>query len=141
QISNSDLPMAEFGVILPAAGTSSRFGGPKSKLMELLEGKAVLARSVRAFLARTDVKSVVIPTHGATDLLAEPALREELSDPRVHVCLGGESRAHSVRNALLLIPAVLEWVAVHDAARPLISQSLIDSTLAAAERYGAAAPG
>src|SRR5439155_17710625 len=64
----------------------------------------------------------------------------ELSDPRVRVCLGGESRAHSVRNALLLIPTGLEWVAVHDAARPLISQSLINSTLAAAQKYGAAAP-
>jgi 2-C-methyl-D-erythritol 4-phosphate cytidylyltransferase len=43
-----------------------------------------------------------------------------------------------VRNALDRIPAEIEWVAVHDAARPLISQGLIDRTLAAAVAHGGA---
>ncbi len=66
--------MAEFGVILPAAGTSTRFGGTRSKLMEMLGDAVVLAHSLRAFLARKDVACIVIPTRGTSDLLAEPAL-------------------------------------------------------------------
>src|SRR5437867_1349872 len=107
--------MSELGVILPAAGTSSRFGGPKSKLMETLGDAIVLAHSVRAFLARNDVKCVALAASTTAELLSEPALKRELSDARVRVCAGGSSRAQSVRNALMVMAAELEWVAVHDA--------------------------
>ena len=53
---------------------------------------------------------------------------------------GGPTRAESVRAALKRVPADVEWVAIHDAARPLVSQELIDRTLAAAVEHGAAAP-
>jgi len=132
--------MAQFGVILPAAGASSRYGGSKSKLIERLGDAVVLAHSLRAFLVRSDVACIVIPTRATTDLLGEEALKAELSDPRVRVCVGGNSRAGSVKNALLLVPPSVEWAAVHDAARPLVSQELIDRTFAAAQKHGAAAP-
>src|SRR4029079_17753551 len=48
--------------------------------------------------------------------------------------------AESVWAALRRVPADVEWVAIHDAARPLVSQELIDRTLAAAVEHGAAAP-
>jgi 2-C-methyl-D-erythritol 4-phosphate cytidylyltransferase len=53
---------------------------------------------------------------------------------------GGANRAESVRNAVAATPADVEWVAVHDAARPLVSRGLIDAVLAAAGEHGAAAP-
>jgi 2-C-methyl-D-erythritol 4-phosphate cytidylyltransferase len=53
---------------------------------------------------------------------------------------GGATRAHSVLAALKRVPAETEWVAVHDAARPLASQDLIDRTLDAALAHDAAAP-
>ena len=43
-------------------------------------------------------------------------------------------------SGLKMIPDALEWVAVHDAARPLVSQELINRTLAAAIEHGAAVP-
>ena len=49
-------------------------------------------------------------------------------------------RSTFIRAALRCIPDEIEWVAIHDAARPLLSQDLIDRTLAAAVEYGAAAP-
>jgi 2-C-methyl-D-erythritol 4-phosphate cytidylyltransferase len=45
-----------------------------------------------------------------------------------------------VRAALEQVRPDIEWVAVHDAARPLVSAAMIDRVLAAAERYGAAVP-
>ena len=69
----------------------------------------------------------------------EPAIRNRLGG-QVALVPGGSNRAASVRAALRCIPAEIEWVAIHDAARPLLSQDLIDRTLAAAVEYGAAAP-
>jgi 2-C-methyl-D-erythritol 4-phosphate cytidylyltransferase len=121
-------------VIIPAAGSSSRFGGPRNKLLETLDGQAVIARTVATFLARPDVARVILPT-------ALPELATLLPrDPRVITCPGGQTRAHSVWEGLKHVPDSIEWVAVHDGARPLVSHELIDRTLEAARTYGAAVP-
>jgi 2-C-methyl-D-erythritol 4-phosphate cytidylyltransferase len=134
--------MPRFAVILPAAGGSTRFGGPTNKLLADLGGEPVLARTLRAFLDRADVEQVVIPTGFTPDSLraAAPSLEKCLSDARVQLCPGGPSRAESVRAALARVAVHIEWVAVHDAARPLVSATLIDRVLAAAEHHGAAVP-
>lgn len=119
-----------FAVILPAAGSSTRFGGNRNKLFEVLEGRTVLQRSVDAFLTRPDVAAVVIPTRGEIEVTGDRILR----------CAGGSNRAESVLAGVKAVPADVEWVAVHDAARPLVSQELIDRTFAAAVAHGAAVP-
>ena len=127
--------MPSIAVIIPAAGSSSRFGGGRNKLLEPLVGRAVIARTVGTFLARTDVVRIVIPTG------MEGELRGILpGDSRIRYCAGGATRAHSVFNALRQLGAEAEWVAVHDGARPLVSQALIDRTLATAVKHGAAVP-
>ena len=135
--------MPSFSVILPAAGRASRFGGG-DKLLAPLAGKPVLAHTLGAFLGRGDVAAVVMPARAAHAAAAFPgapaALRELLADPRVHLCAGGATRAESVRAGLRHVSPEVEWVAVHDAARPLVPGGLIDRTLAAAVRYGAAVP-
>ncbi len=116
-------------MIIPAAGSSTRFGAGRNKLLEPLAGEPVLRRTIRAF-GRPDVAGIFVAT-GISDF----AFGEN-----VVLCSGGACRAESVRNALLSVPEDIEWVAVHDAARPLVSSELIDSTFAAAINYGAAVP-
>lgn len=135
-------PMTDqFAVILPAAGRSLRFGGGRDKLLEPLGGRAVIARAVGAFLCRADVGCVILSTDQRErfELVLREAGRDAV-DPRVMFCPGGGSRAQSVLAALRAVPARYDWVAVHDAARPLVSQALIDRTVAAAREHGAAAP-
>jgi CTP:molybdopterin cytidylyltransferase MocA len=60
--------MPDLAVILPAAGRSVRFGGGRDKLLELVGGVPVIARSVGAFLARRDVGLVVLPTNRVNGL-------------------------------------------------------------------------
>src|SRR6185369_9353625 len=72
-------------------------------------------------------------------LSREPSVKNRLGG-QIALVPGGPNRALSVKAALRLVPAEVEWVAIHDAARPLLSQELIDRTLAAAIEYGAAAP-
>src|SRR5262245_49535428 len=127
--------MLQLAVILPAAGTSARFGADRDKLLEPLAGVSVIARSVKAFLDRRDVAQVILPTR-RPELLAPELPR----DQRLSFCLGGSCRAESVRSGLGRVHDGLEWIAVHDAARPLISQPLIDQTMAAALEHGAAVP-
>lgn len=122
------MPTPDFAVILPAGGSASRFG--RDKLAEKLADQSVLARTLRAFTARRDVAWIAVG--------GRPAL--PIDDQRIIHAPGGSSRAHTVLNALRAVPESIEWVAVHDAARPLVSQNLIDRTLAAALEYGAAVP-
>jgi 2-C-methyl-D-erythritol 4-phosphate cytidylyltransferase len=127
--------MPTFALILPAAGKSTRFGGARSKLLEDLGGQSVISRAIQPFLDRADLAQVVIPTADPEGLsTAVP------KDSRISFCQGGATRAHSVLAALRQVSADVEWVAVHDAARPLISPELIEQTLAAAAQHGAAVP-
>jgi 2-C-methyl-D-erythritol 4-phosphate cytidylyltransferase len=129
--------VSKLAIILPAAGRSLRFGGGgRGKLLENLCGQAVISRSVRAFLDRSDVGLIVLPTNQRERI--EPALG--ISDARVRFCDGGASRAESVLSGLRRVPESFEWVAIHDAARPLVSQALIDRTFEAAQKHGAAVP-
>lgn len=131
---------AQFAIILPAAGRSVRFGSVRGKLLEPLAGQTVLSRSVQAFLVRDDVAAVIIAAPSGDFSTIREALGPQASDSRIHFCRGGESRAHSVKNALRHVPKDLDWVAVHDAARPLVSQALIDRAFAAALEHGSAVP-
>jgi 2-C-methyl-D-erythritol 4-phosphate cytidylyltransferase len=121
--------MKQFAVIIAAAGSSTRFGAGRNKLLELLAGETVLRRSIQAFV-RPDVAGIFIASE----------IREFDFGDNVTVCRGGACRAESVRNALAAVPEEIEWVAVHDAARPLVSQELIDRTFALALERGAAVP-
>lgn len=123
-----------FAVILPAAGQSTRFG--RDKLQETLNGRTVLERSIDAFTQRTDVAQIVLATSTAAQ---SPAPGGGI-DPRITHAVGGNCRAQTVLNALRAVDASIDWVAVHDAARPLVSQQLIDRTLQAAIEHGAAVP-
>ena len=132
--------MSSLAVILPAAGRSARFGGGRDKLLEPLEGRAVVSHAVGAFLARQDVALIVLPTNQRDAIEAALAGQRGPLDSRVRFCDGGASRAESVLSALRIVPEGIEWVAVHDAARPLVSQALIDRTFEAARKHGAAVP-
>jgi 2-C-methyl-D-erythritol 4-phosphate cytidylyltransferase len=126
-----------FAVILPAAGQSTRFG--RDKLQEALNGRTVLERSIEAFTQRKDVAQIVIATSALKAAQSE-APGGISSDERIKYCPGGPSRADTVRNALRAIDKTIEWVAVHDAARPLVSQDLISRTFEGAQQHGAAVP-
>jgi 2-C-methyl-D-erythritol 4-phosphate cytidylyltransferase len=131
--------MPKFAVILPAAGRSVRYGGATSKLLQDLAGRPVLAWTLAAFAQREDVAQIVVAT-------SDPAVAEACGKSldgaalkKLLVVAGGSCRADSVRLAALASSESIEWVAVHDAARPLVSQGLIDRVFRAALEYGAAA--
>jgi len=120
-----------FSVIIVAAGTSQRMGF--DKLMAPLQGKPVLAHSVNAFLQSPDVAEVIlVSTQERYDELA-------ISDCKLKLTSGGENRHDSVSRGIAAVSDDAKFIAVHDGARPFISQNQIHRTLEAAEKHGAAA--
>ena len=128
--------MAKFSVIIPAAGRSTRYGGARNKLLEVLDGRPVIHWAVAAFLRRRDVATVMVPTQEQRTIAKAIGIEDE----RLQYCHGGDCRAASVRQGLLHLDEDTEWVAVHDGARPMVSQALIDRTFRAAREHGAAVP-
>lgn len=137
------MTLPRFTLILPAAGTSSRFGS--NKLLASLAGETVFARTLMAFADHPALAGVVVASQHP-NVLQQAAIRslEQYAARNVPVSFvpGGDCRAQSVANAAAAAAAAadVEWLAVHDAARPLVSRALIDSTLEAAASHGAVAP-
>jgi 2-C-methyl-D-erythritol 4-phosphate cytidylyltransferase len=101
---------------------------PKQYLQ--LGGQTILEHSLDCFLDHPGVKGVVVSV--ADDDPYWPGLRCA-SDPRIQRATGGQERADSVLNALLLLHAQgaadSDWVLVHDAARPNLARSDLDKLL------------
>src|SRR5579862_5644727 len=130
--------MPDFSLILPAAGSSTRFGSPVNKLFQFLAGQPVLLRTLRAFANRPDVSQIVIPCHDRSKIENCVAMLDENSREKVILCKGGDCRAGSVKAGIETSSPKIEWMAVHDAARPLISDEVINRTFQAAQKFGAA---
>ena len=131
------LPLKCCGAVIVAAGTASRMGGI-DKVMAPLDGEPMIIRTVRAFQQAIAIKEIVIVTR--EDLIPKISALCSGYDKVRAVVLGGKDRAESVHNGLNALSAKVKLAAVHDGARPLISQAVIDRTVRAAHTYGAAAP-
>lgn len=133
--------MASFAVIIPAAGNGSRFDSGRTRKQFLsLSGRPVWLRSVEHFAHRDDVSEVmlVLPPDELDDFRARNAAHLALMNLRLTA--GGATRADSVRNGLSSLTADCDFVAVHDAARPLLTSTLIDEIFRAAVSADAVIP-
>ena len=119
--------------MLVAAGSSTRMGF--DKLSFDLGGETVLHRSIRAF-ERCPLVTEIVLVAGKNHAFVEQQAAD-CTKP-VQIVAGGATRAESAKNGVLA--ATGDIVAVHDAARPFISQAVITAALEAAARCGAAAP-
>ncbi|HEY2251123.1 MAG TPA: 2-C-methyl-D-erythritol 4-phosphate cytidylyltransferase [Planctomycetaceae bacterium] len=131
--------MAKFAVILPAAGKSSRFSLQKRKKTFVdLKGRAVWLRAAEHFANRDDViQTIVVLSPDDVEFFKEK-FAPNLAFMNVELATGGAERADSVRNALARVRPEADFVAVHDAARPLLVQEWIDRVFRAAQQSGAA---
>jgi 2-C-methyl-D-erythritol 4-phosphate cytidylyltransferase len=122
--------------IIVAGGSSRRMGFDKT--FALLGGQPVLARSIAAFEAADCVGDIIVV--GREERLDE--FRDTVAAGRFskvrQIIAGGEQRQHSVAAGLRQLSSRTDFVAVHDAARPLIRPVQIERVLHAAEENGAA---
>lgn len=131
-------PALRVGVAVPGAGSGLRMGGARKPFLELA-GKPVLAHALAPFLA--DERVVAVAVALAPEEAAEPPAWLRGLDPRVAVVAGGDTRSESVRRAIAALPEDLDVIAVHDAARPLVSPRVVSECIALAARGTGAVAG
>jgi 2-C-methyl-D-erythritol 4-phosphate cytidylyltransferase len=128
--------------ILVAAGRGERLGLDRPKAFAKLGDEPLIAESLRRLEASPWVDRIVLVAPPGWE---EPAIlvAEEEGCGKVHACVtGGETRSDSVRAGLAEIPADALVVLVHDAARPLVSNEVIERVLAPlSEGWDGAVPG
>jgi 2-C-methyl-D-erythritol 4-phosphate cytidylyltransferase len=128
--------------VLAAAGRGERLGLDRPKAFARLRGRPLLAESLERLESSGWVDAVVVV---APPDWEEPVilLAEELGCGKVAACVaGGETRAESVRAGLAEVPADAAVILVHDAARPLVSEEVIERVLAPlSEGWDGAVPG
>lgn len=110
---------------------------PKQFLM--LCGQPVMAHSIHMFRKISKGADIVVALHPA-HFETWTRLCREYKIPPHKVCEGGETRFDSVRKAITELDPDCDYIAVHDAARPLVSEKLISNALSAAKKHGSAIP-
>jgi len=130
--------MAKFAVILPAAGQSSRFKDKEKKPFAQLDGRAVWLRCAELFITRDDVCQCLIVVAKADQETFRRRYAPNLAFMNVQIVDGGAERFESVANALALVKPEADFVAIHDAVRPCLSEEMINAVFAKAEKTGAA---
>lgn len=131
------LPLKRCGAVIVAAGSASRMGGI-DKVMASLGGTPMVARTAAAFQNCDAIAEIVIVTR--PDLIRPISALCAGMDKVRAVVAGGSSRQESVWLGLNALSEDIQLAAIHDGARPLVSNLVIDRTVRAANSYGAAAP-
>lgn len=127
----------QVSVILLAAGLGQRMGAGKNKIWLPLGGKPLLQHSLEFFAASPQVSQIILVAHAGEEGQIEQLIAQCGPPARGKAGLvveGGSTRLRSVAAALPYISCTADLVAVHDAARPLLTQADWQAVLQAAAR-------
>ena len=125
--------------ILVAAGSSERMGG-QDKILARLGGMTVLERSALALEQSDRIHEIVVVTRAECMEEVSRLLHDRGLNKVTMVVPGGKTRTESVQAGLENVSKKTVLVAIHDAARPLVSQRIINETVAMAIKTRASAP-
>lgn len=124
--------------VIAAAGSSTRMGA--DKLMMVLDGLPVIAHTLLAFEQCQYVDRIILVTKSEKVVLMQDVCRDYGIGKVTDIISGGAERTASVLNGVMAAGKA-DYVMIHDGARPLVSQEVIEAAYLAAVEYGAAAPG
>ncbi len=121
----------DVGVVVVAAGRSTRIGGVTPKQYCPIAGVPMVLRALRPFVGHPEVARValVLP---AEDAAEPPEFLRGLAGQRLVLVAGGHERTDSVAAGLAALGAECTTVLVHDAARPFVERAVIDAVIARA---------
>jgi 2-C-methyl-D-erythritol 4-phosphate cytidylyltransferase len=131
--------MARFGVILVAAGRSSRFSDAfYKKPFAPLAGRPVWQHSAERFCDREDVSRVVLVVAAEDREIFLEKFSATMAFMGMGWTVGGEERSDSVERGFNALDQDVDFVAIHDAARPCVATEWIDRVFQSAREHGAA---
>lgn len=118
-------PRARLWAVLAAAGSGVRFGAGEPKQYQLIQDRPIIRWSLAPFLARPDLAGILVVVAAGDEHWSK--CRPD--DARVETVTGGATRSASVANALAGLAGradELDWIIVHDAARPCLTAADLD---------------
>lgn len=132
-------PRPYTGAVIVAAGSSRRMEGT-DKLLVTLAGIPALLHSIRAFETNPFIDEIVVVTR--PELIAEIGglCKSHCIEKVKSVIRGGSIRSRSVLLGIMELSENAEYIAIHDGARPLVTEKIISDTVKAAFAYGCAIP-
>lgn len=127
-------------VIILAGGKGKRMGSKVSKQFIEIKGKPILYYTLKRFIDNKNIDEIVLVLPKDEIQYCKDEVLDKFSLKVDKIVEGGAERQDSVYNALKSID-VSDIVLIHDGARPIISDKLINEGIEYAKIYGAAAPG
>ncbi|AMR32118.1 2-C-methyl-D-erythritol 4-phosphate cytidylyltransferase [Mucilaginibacter sp. PAMC 26640] len=124
--------------VIVAGGSGTRMQSVMPKQFILLNGRPVLMHTMEAFRACTAQPELVLVLHTDYHSFWKQLCEEHNFVIKHKLIAGGQTRFHSVKNAIDYITEKNVLIAVHDAVRPLISPTIIDEAFRCAETQGSA---
>lgn len=125
--------------VVPAAGSSSRMKGQDKILLPLAE-QPVLVHTLRALDQCTYITQIIVVTREDLIVPVGQLCRDCGLSKVSRVITGGATRTHSVLAGVREVDENIPLVAIHDGARPLVSQAVLAAAILRASECGAAAP-
>lgn len=122
---------SKVSVIIPAAGSGQRMKADRPKQFIEINGKTILSYTISVFEKHPDIDEIIIV--GPKEHLAKIKDISKIFSKVVHVVEGGKERQDSVKNGFKHLSKNCDYVLVHDAVRPFVSNDIIDRVLNALE--------
>lgn len=126
-------------VVVVAAGSSARMEGI-DKIMTPLGGEALILHTLAPFQASELVSEIVIVTREERMAEIGTLCSRKGLDKVKRIVRGGETRTESVRAGIDAVSSEADFIAIHDGARPFVTQEIIEETIRTAMARSAAAP-
>ncbi len=126
--------------VIVSAGNSTRMGGINKQFLEL-DGVPVIVNTITMFQRCDMIDEIIIVTR-ESEIDAVAKLVEKYDFYKVNnIVAGGETRQLSVYEGVTSTSNITDLVVIHDGARPLVSNEVIEETIKTAAKFGAAATG
>ena len=126
-------------IIIVAGGSGSRMGLATPKQFLELLGLPILMYTLKQFQQSITDEEIILALPEKEQSTWKSLCEKHNFDVPHQIVNGGESRFHSVQNALQKVKEK-SIVAIHDGVRPLVSQTVIKNCIQSAEKFGAAIP-
>lgn len=132
------MPLVKLGVVIPAAGQGKRMGTSINKQLLPLRGRPILAHTISLFEQSEEVAEIVIVCSKMDRERIAELVRGEGYRKVSSIVLGGAERQESVYAGVKALSPLIQRVAVHDGARPLLTCADLSRFFTEAEEFRAA---
>lgn len=129
--------------IIPAAGMGSRMEMRKNKLYIDLNGKPVLYYTLKKFIRNSFIEKVVVVLQDGEEEHFKKEIFSLLGDKKKKIVtvIGGRTRKESVFNGIKAVPKITDYIIIHDGARPLVTNIIINNVIGGLEEEEAITTG